>query len=223
VNESEQPSLPQTLVDVFTGIASERGGIESFNTAQRVALRALVRVLANMSAGDVSKAGSIEALTDMLPPKAGSGADGHIDLSNLSDDDLATLERIATEHGDPGPAPTGSPEATIAEQNRQIAALHELVDRANDRARIAEQGEMMQRHMADAAVAECNRLRAQVAIPAPAATQTAPSATVESSKAVPTPTNVVPIRSATSALAFDPINSCVPPHLDARKSGWPEY
>jgi hypothetical protein len=160
MNDPEQSALPQTLLDVFTGIASERGGIESFNTAQRVALRALVRVLANMSAGDVSKAGSIEALTDMLPPKLGAAAgETHVDLSTLSDEELKTLENIATRL-QPGPPPANSIEAALADANRQIGVLHEMITTGNSQLRMAQDAIAVERRLAVDAKIEADRLRA---------------------------------------------------------------
>jgi hypothetical protein len=155
-------------------------------------------------------------------------------LDHLSDTELDELERLCAKLRD-GPGddvPDGNDDATAAElrsQVRELLALNQqlrdMLKRAGERASIAEQSEQMYRGLAERASNECAELRKQLEARAPAGPDIAPAAAAESSKAVPAPVNanVVPIRSA-PALAFDPIISCGPaPHLDARKTDWPEY
>jgi hypothetical protein len=84
--------MPRTLMQVLDCIVAERGGRGAFNTAQLLAARGLVRVLNEVNNGDVGKAASIDTLMSMLPPKGAALAP--IDMSHLSDRELAALERL---------------------------------------------------------------------------------------------------------------------------------
>jgi hypothetical protein len=61
--------MPKTLQDVYDGIIAAHGGVDNFTMPQKVAARALTRVLAQLSEGKTSAASSIPTLESMLPAK----------------------------------------------------------------------------------------------------------------------------------------------------------
>jgi hypothetical protein len=86
--------LPKTLQEALDAVVGEHGGYSALDTAQLLTCRALVRVLAEMSAGDTSKASSIVALQGMLPAKAEAAGGKAFDISRLTDRQVGIFERL---------------------------------------------------------------------------------------------------------------------------------
>ena len=98
----------------FDALLTEHG---ITSTADQHIARALAYVMTDTSADPVRAAEAISKLTTLLPPKS-EAPPTTIDLSALSDEDLAELERIISK------APTATPKPELAQ------AL-ELIERIN--------------------------------------------------------------------------------------------
>jgi hypothetical protein len=153
------------------------------------------RVIAGHAVDTAELVRIADALAALLPSMA-PPAGGHIPLDQLSDEQLATLEQVA-EKLSPGPPPPGSDAATIAELHRMNDTLQELVNRANERARIAAQSEQTWKRMADGAIAEVRELRKRLdaSIPKPAP-EAAPALPATPPTAPAPAVNVVPLRAS---------------------------
>jgi hypothetical protein len=84
---------PRNLLDVLDTLVAERGGADCFSAVQMMSARALVRCLGAMCNGDMVRAGSIEVLERMLPPKVDASS-APMDLEKLSDRELGALQRL---------------------------------------------------------------------------------------------------------------------------------
>jgi hypothetical protein len=219
---------PADVDAMFADLVRQYGGIDKLSTADAAILKALAVALVSEPIVPATIAG----LRGLLP--AQSSGPRAIDLSLCSDAELDQLEAIVDRAAVPGaPVPPGIEHVReLLDMNSTLRRSH---DEKDEQLRIERQARELHKHMSAESLAEIRRLRDEnadlrkqlAATPASAAADNATAGSAVAARADPAPAepppNVVPIRSAPCALAFDPIIRCAPPHLDARKANWPEY
>ena len=191
--ETRKAAALRTYQDALDQIIREHGGAAAFNTAQMLAARGLVRILAAVSAGDVRQASSIEALERLLPPRAAGG--GQIDLSKLDDAELDALEAMVAKAGTVAPPEPGSERAQINELLAMNETLQGIIAAREREADAARQGEETWRRLAENAGAACDDMRKRLEAAEAAAWRAAHPEPQQAAPGQPEakPSNVVPL------------------------------